>query len=1124
MKLIKTRFFVSIAYISIILGFLFPSVGAADTCEKWLAKVVSVKGTVEARRAGEVSWVSVKQNDTFRSEVMIRAEERSRASLYLCDGSTETLDQKTAITLSLDVEETLLTRVINGAVHFFSRFPRRLKLRTRFLDGDIEGTEFFVRVEQDHTFISIFEGRVRTENETGSLVLASGQSAIAKEGQAPELQIVARPRDAVKWALYYPPILDYRAADFPDGVDTDWQGMVRKSIEFYWQGELVKAFSSIERVHDDIRDPRFFTYRAGLLLTVGRVDEAGADIKRALDLDPSNSHAFAFQSIIAVVQNEKDRALELASKAVEVGPGSSAVRVALSYAQQAHFDLQGALKSLKEAVKLDPENFLAWARLAELWLSVGDLDRALKTAQKGEALNPNLARTQTVLGFAYLTQIKTKDAKKAFEKAIELDNAAPLPRLGLGLAKIREGDLKEGRAEIEIAASLDPNNSLIRSYMGKAYFEEKRDKHAMNQLALAKELDPLDPTPYFYDAIRKQTINRPVEALHDLQKSIELNDNRAVYRSSLMLDEDLAARSASLGRIYRDLGFEQLALVEGWKSLDTDPTNYSAHRFLADSYAALPRHEIARVSELLQSQLLQPINITPVQPHLGENNLYILERAGPADPAFNEFNQLFNRNRFALQVSGVGGGNDTLGDEITQSTVWGRFSYSLGQFHYETDGFRENNDMEQNVYNVFTQVSISPQTSLQGEFRKNKSVRGDMELTFTGSFDPLWRQEEKVDSLRFGLRHSFASHSDIIASYIHRKADLYSDFVPDLIELKSDVESDFLELRYLFRSNLLNLTAGAGIFNKEDITDAIFFGFPSRTDRDIGHQNYYFYSQIKLPFEVDFTLGASMDILDGTMEEKDQINPKLGLIWCPFPSTTVRGAYFSTLQRPLVARVALDPTLEPTHVAGFNQFFFGTEGEEVTRYGTAIDHKFSPDLHAGLELSARDLKVPIANVSGPTPVLEHREWDERLFRSYIYWTPFSQLALSTDYQYEWFERESTGGLLGPEEFSNLRTHRIPLAIRYFSKKWFFVECKATYVDQNGDFAIGGGPGPMIVQGDDQFWIVDSSLGVRFPKRHGILRVELKNLFDKEFNFQDTDPTSPRVLPGRLVFIKFTAAF
>jgi hypothetical protein len=166
----------------------------------------------------------------------------------------------------------------------------------------------------------------------------------------------------------------------------------------------------------------------------------------------------------------------------------------------------------------------------------------------------------------------------------------------------------------------------------------------------AKLLDPKDPTPWFYDAIHKQTTNRPVEALHDLHKAIELNDNRAVYRSKLLLDDDLAVRSASLGRVYRDLGFDRLALVEGWRSFITDPGNYSAHRLLADSYSILPRHEVARVSELLQSQLLQLLNVTPVQPRLAESEPLILESSGLAEPSFNEFNSLFIGNRVAVQA------------------------------------------------------------------------------------------------------------------------------------------------------------------------------------------------------------------------------------------------------------------------------------------------------------------------------------------------------------------------------------------------------------------------------------------------------------------------------------------
>ena len=65
---------------------------------------------------------------------------------------------------------------------------------------------------------------------------------------------------------------------------------------------------------DTITEPRFFAYRASLLLAVGRVDEANRDIERALQLNPNLGDAYALRSIIAIVQNDRQRGLELARK------------------------------------------------------------------------------------------------------------------------------------------------------------------------------------------------------------------------------------------------------------------------------------------------------------------------------------------------------------------------------------------------------------------------------------------------------------------------------------------------------------------------------------------------------------------------------------------------------------------------------------------------------------------------------------------------------------------------------------------------------------------------------------------------------------------------------------------
>jgi Tfp pilus assembly protein PilF len=593
---------------------------ADDADRSWVSRVISIQGHVVVKRRDKNDWQPAGLDEILFIGDRIRVKANSRAGIVLSNDAVLRLDQNTTLVFTeIERPGTFIIRLLKGAANFFSHRPRTLKIVTPFVNGVVEGTEFYIRVDTDQTRIDLFEGRVLAMNDRGELQLTRGQGAVAVAGRLPQRRIVVRPRDSVQWALYYPPVLTLGHADLPEPL--------RESLVLYEAGRLTDAIDLLDRSPVGARKARFFTLRAALLLHVGRVSRAREDIAHALASDPQNSDALALQAVIAVVQNEKAQALALAEKAVETDPTSAAAHIALSYAHQAAFNLSKALKAARAAVGHAPENSTARARLAELQLCAGELDKGMRTSRKAAQLNPDIARAHTIEGFAYLTRIETDAAQRSFNAAIARDSAAPLPRLGLGLAKIRQGNLEEGRAEIEIAAALDPANALIRSYLGKAYFDEKRGPLDERQLEIAKQLDPNDPTPYYYNAIRKQTLNRPVEALQDLQKSIELNDNRAVFRSRFMLDRDLASRSASLSRIYWDLNFQELAIREGFHSLNADPANYSAHRLLADTYASRPRHDISRVSELLQAKLLQPINLTPTQPQLAETNLFILDGA-----------------------------------------------------------------------------------------------------------------------------------------------------------------------------------------------------------------------------------------------------------------------------------------------------------------------------------------------------------------------------------------------------------------------------------------------------------------------------------------------------------------
>ncbi|MGI8515091.1 MAG: FecR domain-containing protein [Acidimicrobiia bacterium] len=769
-----------------------------------MARIISVQGPVVVERSGAPRAQAAGLDDTICPGDRVRVGALGRAAVQLTD-EAETpirLDEGTTLIFPApEPEKSFLLKLIEGVVHVLSRVPHPLTIDTPMATAYVEGTELVLGVSKSGADLWVFEGRVRVSNPQGQLEVRSGEGALARPGRAPERRVVVKPREAVEWALYYPPLVDPRPESYPPAL--------RAALSAYRANDLPAAFAALERVPAGDRDGRYLLLRAGLLLSVGRVAKAEADLAEAERADPKSGGVSALRSVIALVRDQKEEALRLAQAGAMLDPRSPLPESALSYAYQGRFEIERALEHARRAVDLSPEDALLWARVSELELSRGDLEAALEAAEKAEALNPTLAHTQTVLGFAYLTRIEVDKAKLAFERAIQGDPADPLPRLGMGLAKIRDGDLDEGTRDIETAASLDPNNSLIRSYLGKAYFEEKRGGVAEGEFEQAKLLDPEDPTPWFYDAIQKQTTNRPVEALHDLERAIANNDNRAVYRSRLLLDQDLAARSAALGRIYSDLGFEQLGLVEGWKSVNTDPGDYSGHRLLADSYSALPRHGLARVSELLQSQLRQPANVTPVQPQLGERELLIVEGSGPAVASFNEFNPLFLRNRFAAQAAAVVGSNDTYGDEITQSGVWDRFSYSLGQFHYETDGFRPNNDLTQDIYNAFIQASVSPSLRIQAEARHRDVEHGDIRLNFDlDDFQEEARRSLISNSVRFGAHYSPAPTSDFIASFLYRDQEL-----KDAPFLSRSSYGYVGEAQYLFRSPALKLIAGGGYYD-----------------------------------------------------------------------------------------------------------------------------------------------------------------------------------------------------------------------------------------------------------------------------------------------------------------------
>ena len=1112
----KNKFFSFLLFVS----FLLTTAVEANTCKPWAAMAISIQGTAEQRVASndQESWQPIQLGNTFCSKDVLRVRENSRVALILSNDTVVRLDENTTITFSnVSPDSASSLDLKEGIAHFISRVKQAFKVITPFVNASIEGTEFVVTVEPDQAQVTVFEGVVKAENEQGHVVLKQGQTAIALKDQAPVLKILVKPRDAVQWALHYPIIIDSNTIDAQ--LSEDVRTRLEQSQALYAEGDATGALNIIEDFPDTIPLAAIYTFRAALRLSVGRVEKAKIDIERALVIQNNDSNALALKSIIAVVQNRIEDAESLAQQAIASDAANASAYLALSYAKQAQFDLAGAQTAMDKA----PATALVHSRRGELYLMEGDLDKALHHANRAVELNPQLSHTQTVLGFARLIQINIEDAKAAFNKAIKLDQTNPLAHMGLGLAIIRQGKLANGRREIEYAASLDPNNALIRSYLGKAYYEEKRNKVAADQFDMAKALDPNDPTPWFYDAIRKQSENDPVGALKDLQKSIALNDNRAVYRSRFLLDQDNASRNANLGGIYQDLGFEQLAVQQGIKSINKNPLNYSAHRLLADTYTIVPRHEFSRVNEYFIAQLLQPASQHPITPEKTEMTIGVFEGDNPADLSQNEYSSLFERNGDKLDINFSLGGNNSAGHAVNFSSLENNTSVSISHYFYKSDGFRDNNHRSQEIFTQNIRSDITQNTSILFEARSSKTERGDIDLRASEDFSEDLHQSEDIKTLRLGLKQNFGKKSVLLASVARQDADLYTLLFPDPAILTFDTEAllDIADLRYVYTESTFNLSIGTvqRRYHGTDIVNDFGFLFPS--DFDTRYRNIYAYTNIPVKDNFTVILGGSRDSLDDALvsKDKDVFNSKFGLVWEPLTATTVRLAYFETLQRPRVSFYSIDPTLEPTQIAGFNQFLFSSatsvEGQESENYGFALEHSFSPLTHMGIEAIKREINPPIQSFATMTPQTLEPDWTEKLVRLYFYKIINKSTSLTTEYILEEFDHGDDSSILGSESFFNLTTKKLPISLNYFANKQFSASLKATRVEQEGYHFIF----PDKTNIEDSFWVYDANVNYNLKNNEGIIQLSVINITDEEFAYQDTNPSAPVILPDRFVSVK-----
>jgi len=1125
------------------LSFLFHSVAYA--CDDWAAMVVSVNGHVQlkpvdvAEGDGVVSnHTNLKPDDVVCPGQQLQVGSNSRAAIYLRNNSFVRLDENTVLSFPAAYtadSQGFWIEVKQGVSHFISRLTQRFEVRTAYTNAAVDGTEFLVAADINGSKISVIEGQVSVTPVQGGAAqtLMDGQSATLVKGSPMQVMQISA-TNMVDWALYFPSVVLTDQLDSPE-----YNQQLSRASHHIKAGRADLAIQLLTSI--PAPDAAIQVSLASAYLSVGNLSLA-----KMVVTDIHTGEALAVQSLISTLTNQPQHALELAQSAVKAGGQSLAALLALTYAYQGNLQLNAALEVAREAALAHPQEYIVWVRLSELQVATGDISGADQSIGRAIGLNNADPAVLVQSGFIGLFNHRYKQAESLFRSAIQADSENPQARLGMGLVLLRQGELESGRMQLEYAVSLDPARSVLRSYLGRAYFEEKRDDEASVQWELAKQFDPQDPTAYYYEGVRKLYSNDPVGAIEELETSRRLNDERALYRSETLLQSDAASRSAALARAYDEVGYDQGVLLAGWDAIRRDPTNSEGHRLLADKYRGNSRYEAARASELLQSQLWQPLSAYPLQPQLSETGIGFVEGAGPQQPGYNEYHSLFTQDGVYGAVNGYGGSDGTWGDDLVGSFLAGPIAVSLGQYHFESDGWRENTGQDQNVYNGFLQWDVSSAFSLQYEHRELDWEKEYVETPVPDSENAAFSENQKRELDRIGALYRISPETSVLFSaylqqwFYDQSADADAGGRPNT----GDFDAQSLEMLIAHKWNQMSLVFGFGnlqLDSYETLYTQISEDFglilevlDDYQEHQSGEASYgygYLYSKPAEKLDLGFGMGfykgdekravdefrieslststgfiISYDEYMTYSEPENEIEkwlPKFGFAYHFSDDVVIRAAVTKSISRPDAAIQSIEPTM----FMGFNQAFYDFDGAWSENFGIAAD-LFYQSAKYGLEYQRRFITSPVESVLGTDYV------DQSEAAMIAYYDTSLSKAVSLSIDLMWSKRD-----LGEQGFElavdTLDQYQVPISLRLFDQSQFSVLINQTYYKQRVALPVAGR------MDNKNVWITDVVWQYSSLQKSAIAKFGVRNLLDKREEYLGYASDFLAFYPGRFWYLNLS---
>ncbi|HEX2973684.1 MAG TPA: tetratricopeptide repeat protein [Tepidisphaeraceae bacterium] len=232
---------------------------------------------------------------------------------------------------------------------------------------------------------------------------------------------------------------------------------------FRAKGELEKARQHyLQELRINPGDMHTLLDLGDLLLEMGRIDDAGEKLRRAIELAPQHPAAHLHYARWLRSCDRLAAARNALNKALELDPHYPGIHICLAQICIQERDLPHALRHLRAELRLQPEDPDLLMELANLFMDCSQGRPAAACLQRLVAFQPHDLHAWQNLAVAYFMARHYAEGIAACQEALKLDPSQTMTLYNLALAYHHQGDYITALAWLHHATQLDPHDPSLQ--------------------------------------------------------------------------------------------------------------------------------------------------------------------------------------------------------------------------------------------------------------------------------------------------------------------------------------------------------------------------------------------------------------------------------------------------------------------------------------------------------------------------------------------------------------------------------------------------------------------------------------------------------------------------------------